>query len=39
MTLDASDQVWADPTLRTERTYLNSVANRLRRRPGEGRRC
>src|SRR6266700_5675839 len=26
VTLDASDQVWADPTLRTERTYLNAVA-------------
>jgi serine protease inhibitor len=26
VTLDASDQVWADPTLPTERTYLNAVA-------------
>jgi serine protease inhibitor len=26
VTLNASDQVWADPTLRTERTYLNAVA-------------
>ena len=26
VTLDASDQVWADPTLRTERAYLNAVA-------------
>jgi serpin B len=26
VTLNASDQVWADPALRTERTYLNAVA-------------
>jgi serine protease inhibitor len=26
VTLDASDQVWADPTLPTERGYLNAVA-------------
>ena len=26
VTLDASDQVWADPSLTTERTYLNAVA-------------
>jgi serine protease inhibitor len=26
VTLDASDQVWADPSLPTERTYLNAVA-------------
>ena len=26
VTLDASDQVWADPTLSTERSYLNAVA-------------
>ena len=26
VTLNASDQVWADPTLPTERTYLNAVA-------------
>jgi serpin B len=26
VTLDASDQVWADPALRTERAYLNAVA-------------
>lgn len=26
VTLAASDQVWADPALRTERTYLNAVA-------------
>ena len=26
MTLNSSDQVWADPTLRTEPTYLNAVA-------------
>ena len=26
MTLNASDQVWADPTLQTKRTYLNAVA-------------
>jgi serpin B len=26
VTLAASDQVWADPTLPTERTYLNAVA-------------
>jgi len=26
VTLDASDQVWADPTLPTERSYLNAVA-------------
>lgn len=26
VTLDASDQVWADPTLTTERSYLNAVA-------------
>lgn len=26
VTLDASDQVWADPTLATERSYLNAVA-------------
>ena len=26
VTLNASDQVWADPTLRTERAYLNAVA-------------
>jgi serine protease inhibitor len=26
VTLDASDQVWADPGLRTERSYLNAVA-------------
>ena len=26
VTLDASDQVWADPSLPTERSYLNAVA-------------
>ena len=26
VTLEASDQVWADPSLPTERTYLNAVA-------------
>jgi serine protease inhibitor len=26
VTVDASDQVWADPTLSTERSYLNAVA-------------
>ena len=26
VTLDASDQVWADPGLKTKRTYLNAVA-------------
>ncbi len=26
VTLNASDQVWADPTLTTERSYLNAVA-------------
>jgi serpin B len=26
VTLDASDQVWADPALETERSYLNAVA-------------
>jgi hypothetical protein len=26
VTLDASDKVWADPTLPTERTYLNAIA-------------
>jgi serpin B len=26
VTLNASDQVWADPTLQTKRTYLNAVA-------------
>ena len=26
VTLSASDQVWADPAVRTERTYLNAVA-------------
>jgi serpin B len=26
VTLNASDQVWADPTLRTKSTYLNAVA-------------
>jgi len=26
VTLDASDQVWADPGLQTERSYLNAVA-------------
>jgi hypothetical protein len=26
VTLDASDQVWADPTLKTLRSYLNAVA-------------
>ena len=26
VTVDASDQVWADPTLNTLRTYLNAVA-------------
>jgi serine protease inhibitor len=26
VTLNASDQVWADPGLRTERSYLNAVA-------------
>ena len=26
VTLNASDQVWADPTLATERSYLNAVA-------------
>jgi serine protease inhibitor len=26
VTLSASDQVWADPTLQTERAYLNAVA-------------
>ena len=26
VTLDANDQVWADPTLQTERSYLNAVA-------------
>jgi serine protease inhibitor len=26
VTLDASDQVWADPTLQTRRSYLNAVA-------------
>src|SRR5947209_19416534 len=26
VTLDASDQVWADPSLPTERGYLNAVA-------------
>jgi serine protease inhibitor len=26
VTLNSSDQVWADPTLRTEPTYLNAVA-------------
>jgi len=26
VTLDASDQVWTDPGLPTERSYLNAVA-------------
>ena len=26
VTLDTTDQVWADPSLRTERSYLNAVA-------------
>jgi len=30
VTVDASDQVWADPTLNTQRSYLNAVATGYR---------
>ena len=36
VTLDASDQVWADPGLRTERSYLNAVATAYERRHRAG---